>query len=751
MFRNIRRNSLGSIKVKFAGAVIGATLISCLTVGTLSYVAGRDGLIEASEHALQSIASSHVLTLKSFDARAEQSLNELAQNSGIAEAADAMPNLLAIEKSQILEAFQKPDTAPEQRMAITGAATKLLYGVQHAKIQGTLSSAYKNTGVSEIYIIDMNGIVDYSVTKGAEFLTSINDPANAVLKEVIGKTSDERLDAVYKTGFVHLPNGETAAYLARPLAMSVWGKTIRKGTVVLKITPDRLTAILSPKDGQSNSDDTFILARDGFLRAGAMATGPDAGTPAALLKAAAEGKSGSTVGETLNGTMFYSYVPIALAGEQHLLVVGQPESTVLAAANHLAAMAMLSTVAVLLIMGVLGFAISSRLTRPLIALANLMNRLNEGDKAIVVDETGRTDEIGVMARALETFRRSAVEKDRIETEAAEKERKAERERREHEAEKMGDAEDLQAAVNALASGLKALSEGKLDIRIAQPFVPKLDQLRLDFNESAERLEDTIVAIGASVDAIQSGSSDLKSASGNLSHRTERQAASLEEAAAALAEMTDTINATRARCETADGIAGQALNDARSSSLVVKDAITAMERIENSSSEIGMIIDVIDQIAFQTNLLALNAGVEAARAGEAGKGFAVVAQEVRELAQKSAAAARNINVIIAKSTADVESGVRLVLKTGQGLETIEGNVKLIHDHLGAIVSATRDQFARLSEINGSVNDLDQVTQQNAAMVEETSAAAFSLEKEANVLTEQVNAFSTSAAVKQTRAA
>jgi methyl-accepting chemotaxis protein len=285
-----------------------------------------------------------------------------------------------------------------------------------------------------------------------------------------------------------------------------------------------------------------------------------------------------------------------------------------------------------------------------------------------------------------------------------------------------------------------LSSGKLDLRIERPFVASLDHLRVDFNRSVDALEQTISNIGGSANSIHSGSGELRSASEDLSRRTERQAAALEEAAAALGDMTQAVKDALSRCNTAVAATGETLEGAHNSTSVVREAIVAMERIEASSSKIRQIIDVIDQIAFQTNLLALNAGVEAARAGDAGKGFAVVAQEVRELAQKSAAAARDITQLIVTSTQDIENGVGLVLKTGESLEYIQQRVQSVNEHIVAIASASKDQASRLNEINETVTALDQVTQQNAAMVEETTASAYSLASEADALNEQVGQFS-----------
>lgn len=736
------RKTLGTIKFKFAALVIGATLASCASVGLLSYKMGSEGLIEASKFGLQSVVNARAKEISAFDTRALQTLGEVSSNAALGEVMEAFPNILTSETDQVRATFQPAGSTPDQRAAITGSDTKLLFGVRHAKIHSTLSAARKNAHVSEVLVIGLDGVIYYSVTKGPEFLSKISDPANAPLKPFVEKALAGKMTDVYKTGFIKSGDGSFAAYYVQPLAVDVWGTQTLKGVVVIKISQSEFASLLKPQGEETTVQDSFLLSADGSLRAGDMTAADGGQAPAVLAEAAKSGSTGSIFGDTVRGSMFYAYRPVEIDGQPHLLVVGQPRSTILAAAHNLALMAAICALAVLAIMGAAGVVIASRLTGPLTTLADLMNRLNDGEKTITVGYTQRHDEVGTMARALESFRQSAIDKERVERAADEQSRLSERDRQEREAEKARSTAELEAAVSALATALKALSAGRLDTRIERPFVAGLDQLRLDFNESVERLEETITAIGASADAIQAGAGDLKHASEDLAHRTERQAASLEEAAAALGEMTDTINATRSRCEVADTVASSALDQTLASGTVVKDAITAMERIEQSSQQIRSIIEVIDQIAFQTNLLALNAGVEAARAGEAGKGFAVVAQEVRDLAQKTAAAARDINGIIGASAQEVGNGVALVLKTGSSLAAIEESVKAIHEHIGHIVAATRDQSTRLQEINGTVNDLDHVTQQNAAMVEETTAAAFGLDQESVTLTEQVSAFSTS---------
>ncbi len=284
----------------------------------------------------------------------------------------------------------------------------------------------------------------------------------------------------------------------------------------------------------------------------------------------------------------------------------------------------------------------------------------------------------------------------------------------------------------LAGALENLAAGNLDQSISEKFIPALEKLRLAFNESAAKLKQAMRAVGQNAAAIAAGSSEISKAAADLSSRTEQQAASIEETAAALEEITTTVADSSRRAEEAGKLVAQTKEDAERSSTVVNNAVAAMSQIAASSSEISNIIGVIDEIAFQTNLLALNAGVEAARAGDAGKGFAVVAQEVRELAQRSAKAAKEIKSLITASSEQVKSGVSLVGQTGKALEEILAQVQQINTNVVAIVEGAKEQATGLKEINQAVNTMDQGTQQNAAMVEQSTAASHSLAREADGL-------------------
>jgi len=389
--------------------------------------------------------------------------------------------------------------------------------------------------------------------------------------------------------------------------------------------------------------------------------------------------------------------------------------------------------------GVLILISRAAIVRPVLNLAGDMRRLAAGQTDITVSGAGRADEIGEMAKSVEVFRQSGIERARLETEAAGFQQELDRKLRAMETAFELAGREQKAVVDVMAQGLAGLAGGDLSTRIAAQVASDYTALKNDFNAAAVRLEEAIRTISDVASQIGSGTEEIAQASNDLSRRTEQQAASLEETAAALDEIAATVRQTAEGAGRATAEVASARTDAERSGQVVDQAVAAMGAIEDSSRQITRIIGVIDEIAFQTNLLALNAGVEAARAGDAGRGFAVVAQEVRALAQRSAEAAKEIKTLISTSSQQVDAGVTLVGQTGEALGRIVGRVAAIDDLVRQISSSSQEQASGLAEVNTAVNHMDQVVQQNAAMVEQATAATYSLKGETAQLVSLVGRF------------
>jgi methyl-accepting chemotaxis protein len=392
---------------------------------------------------------------------------------------------------------------------------------------------------------------------------------------------------------------------------------------------------------------------------------------------------------------------------------------------------------------------STNSIRPLGVLTKVMGQLAEGDFRTDVQFAERPNEVGDIARAVQVFRDNGLRAKALEAEAEQMRAQTDADRQRTEAERRKAEAEQAAVVAALAASLDRLAKGDLTARIDADLSAQYLQIKTDFNVAVDSLRQAIGAIVEAASDIRGGSDEIAAAADDLSRRTEQQAASLAESAATLDEITATVKRSADGARQASAAASAARVDATRSGDVMQDAIQAMGEIERSAGQIGQIIGVIDEIAFQTNLLALNAGVEAARAGEAGRGFAVVAQEVRALAQRSADAAKEIKSLIASSSSQVERGARLVGDTGTALSDIVAKVAEIDALISEIAHSAQQQAVGLNQANAAVNEMDQVTQQNAAMVEQVSAAGANLRIQAGELTTLVGRFRTDGATATTR--
>ncbi|WP_166143485.1 methyl-accepting chemotaxis protein [Methylosinus sp. RM1] len=380
-----------------------------------------------------------------------------------------------------------------------------------------------------------------------------------------------------------------------------------------------------------------------------------------------------------------------------------------------------------------------RVVKPIVALSDYSAKLARGDKLGQPPFAGRDDEIGRLRDAIAVVHDKLEEVRLAEARAAEQNAAAAAKLEEKAAGAKWYIENRDFFFAEYTAAMERLAEGDLEVRLEKEFIKDYEKLRARFNAAAERMQQTLRGIVTTSGAIGSSTREIARAAEDLSQRNERQAATLAQTAAAVGQITDTVRKAAESAVEAREIVGDAKTDAVKGEKIVGEAIDAMGGIEKSSEQIGQIIGVIDEIAFQTNLLALNAGVEAARAGEAGRGFAVVATEVRSLAQRSAEAAKEIKDLIAVSNARVQDGVALVAETGASLHRIVEQVNRIDVVVTGIASSAETQSTGLREVNTAVQEIDQVTQKNAAMSEETNAATRSLAEDSAELVQLVSRF------------
>ncbi|MET3927316.1 methyl-accepting chemotaxis protein [Devosia sp. 2618] len=768
-------------------ALLGSALLVSLGVGVASYLIGSDGLRQSAETNLMTLANERANQVSTYLAAVEDDLVATSRSEATIQALrDFGGAWLQFKVDPTAEVRQiyvddnanKADLAALETLGTTGA-----YDVTHTRFHPGFRAQVQARGYGDFYLFDLKGALVYSVNKAADFGTSFAEG---------GPMASSGLGQVFQQAVaIETPNdiafadfapyaaasGQPESFFAKPV-FNVQGRKV--GVLAIQLPSERLDAVIGDRTGLGETGEVLVVGADGWLRTDSIFSAQsDVLTTAfagPMLDTALAGVPAD--GETTDyraTNLLVAAAPITTPGQNWAAVAVMASDEVLAPITHMRNTMLGIGAALLAVVAALGLWFSYSITTPITRLTRTMKELAEGDLEVEVRDADRSDEVGAMARAVEVFRENGqkvaqmTEAEAVQILASQAERSrmmtslqrafgdvvdaanaGDFSRRVNEEFMDAELNRLARSVNSLVDTvdrgigetgevLAALAETDLTRRVEGAYQGAFARLKDDTNMVAEKLGDIVGHLRSTSGALKTATQELLAGANDLSERTTKQAATIEETSSAVEQLASTVMDNAQKAERASKQAKSVSANAEASGAVMGQATEAMERITSSSLKISNIIGLIDDVAFQTNLLALNASVEAARAGDAGKGFAVVAVEVRRLAQSAASASSDIKKLIEQSTNEVRGGSKLVADAASKLG---GVLSAIRDNTVALEDISRDsheQAGAIEQVNIAVRQLDEMTQHNAALVEQTNAAIEQTEAQARELDDIVDVF------------
>lgn len=615
----------------------------------------------------------------------------------------------------------------DDRAALVSTQDGSQYDLVHTKFHPYYRGVMNSKGYFDIFLVDTEGNVVYSANKETDFATNLVSGAwrDTGLAQAYAAAITAAPEQVKFTDFTfYAPSNDTpASFLSVPITSG--NETV--GALIFQMPKDRIMDIISDSYGLGATGEVMAIGEDYLSRSASRYEGgqtmlsPMRRTDY-LEDVFADGRPTYVAAENDNGDFVHVMADrLSFLGATWAVVIEQHDAELLSPVIELRNTLALQLGGLVAILLLIGWLVGRAISRPFGRIGKSLQNMALGDLSTPVPLTDRKEDVGALARNLEDLR------SKLNT--------AEMNRRQAEQR----ARDQQQVVEHLTASIRELAQGKLTTKISTAFADDYETLRDAYNSAVQQLHDTVALLLGAAQEIDVNARDVETASNDMSQKAIEQAASLEQTAAAITELSASVKSTADAAGDADSVMTRAKADALQSGQIVTHAMTAMDKISSSSQKITQVTSVIEDLAFQTNLLALNAGVEAARAGEAGRGFAVVASEVRALAQRSSDAAKEINALIQESADNVGSGVELVAKAGTSFDNLIGEFDKVSASVTSIASAAREQAAGIQEINAAVDQLDGVTQKNAAVATQVHGTGKVMVSEAARLMQVSSAF------------